>query len=129
MQDKNAGSNHPATNASLPTNMLSGRTIWKILKLRARVAAGKIFNIAGIPGLIRECNYQAGITDVKVSVAIDDIYTVVSVNGLDIYFHRLTGSIDGVGLSGCKPDQVPQSTSAHELFGQVPRQSARTQSR
>ena len=128
MQDKNSSSTHPVTNNPPPTYMLSGRTLWKLLKLRMRVAAGKIFNLAGIPGLIRECDYHAGITDARVKVQTGDIYTVVNVDGLDIYFHRLTGSIDGVGLSDCKLGPTPESGLARERFGPVPRQPAQTRS-
>jgi hypothetical protein len=38
-------------------------------------------------------------------VTLGPLFTVVSVNGLDIYFDRLTGAIDGVGsspISDCK---------------------------
>ena len=111
MQDKNAARIHPATNDPLPTNMLSGRAFWNLLKFKVRVAAGKIFTLAGIPGLVRNCEYHASVTDATVQVRVNDIYTVISVNGLDIYFHRLTGAIDGVGFnptSDCKPGRAPE---------------------
>lgn len=79
------------------------------VRLRTRLAFGVLFNLAGVPGLVRECVYEAKVTDAHISVRVRDIYTVIQVNGLDIYFHRLTGRIDGIGASGCK------LAEAHEL--------------
>jgi hypothetical protein len=70
-------------------------TSW--LRLKLRVGLGKLFNLAGIPGMVRECDYIANTTDAQVSVRVRELFTIVTVNGLEIYFHRLTGTIDGVG--------------------------------
>jgi hypothetical protein len=75
------------------------KTVRSWIRLRARVLLGKLYNLAGVPGLVRNCEYDAGITRAHVSVRVGDLFTVVRVNGLDIYFHRLTGAIDGVGFS------------------------------
>jgi len=43
-------------------------------------------------------------------VLVGPLFSVVSVNGLDVYFHRLTGKIDGVGFGparDCKSDETP----------------------
>lgn len=82
-----------------------------ILRLRLRVLWGAICNLAGLPGFVRDCDYQAGITDAHIRVRVGEIFTVITVNGLDIYFHRLTGWIDGVGtMSHCTQDPVSLST-------------------
>ena len=74
-----------------------------------------LYNLAGVPGLVRDCDYEAGVTDATVKVRVRDLFTIVTVNGLEIYFHRLTGSIDGVGVtSDYKPDQAPESVMFHE---------------
>lgn len=78
-----------------------------LLRLRLRFALGQIFNLAGIPGLIRDCEYRSDITDAAIRVRAGEMFTVITVNGLDIYFHRLTGTIDGVGL---RPDCREDST-------------------
>jgi len=70
-------------------------------RLWLRVLTGKIYNWAGIPGLVRDCDYKAGITDANISVRAKELFTIVTVNGLEIYFHRLTGRIDGVGSTSC----------------------------
>lgn len=67
--------------------------------LFVRLWAGRIFNWAGIPGLVRDCDYEASICKATISVRMGPLFTVVRVNGLDVYFHRLTGEIDGVGFS------------------------------
>jgi hypothetical protein len=54
-----------------------------------------------------------------IKVRTHELFTVITVNGLDIYFKRLTGEIDGVGFnptSGCMPGSVRESTD----FGEPP---------
>lgn len=58
-----------------------------------------MFNLAGVPGLVRDCDYDGTSCKARISVRVGQLFTVVRVNGLDVYFHRLTGSIDGIGLS------------------------------
>ena len=83
------------------------------LRLRLRVLAGKVYNLAGVPGIVRDCDYGATAHNVRVQVKAGELFTVITVNGLDVYFHRLTGSIDGIGRSGapsgCTSDSIRQS--------------------
>ena len=76
------------------------KRVWSWIRLRARVLSGRLYNLAGVPGIIAECDYDASVSEARIKVRAGDMFTIVSVNNLDIYFHRLTGSIDGVGLSG-----------------------------
>ena len=79
-----------------------------ILRLRFRMAIGALANLSGLPGFVRDCDYEAGITNARILVRTRDMFTVITVNGLDIYFHRLTGKIDGVGLTGrCISHRIP----------------------
>ena len=74
---------------------------------------GWLANLAGFPGFVRECKYrsQAGVT---VGVRIKPLFTVVTVNGVDVYFYRLTGGIDGIGFSQTADCTVSDATrSAH----------------
>src|SRR5258708_216887 len=57
---------------------------------------GALANLAGLPGFVRECDYQASACRARVVVRTGPTYTTVTVNGLDIYFRRLTGAIDGL---------------------------------
>ena len=66
---------------------------------RVRLWAGKLLLTLGIPGIIVNQTYDAAVTRATVRVHLGPLFSVVSVNGLDIYFHRLTGKIDGVGFS------------------------------
>jgi hypothetical protein len=88
------------------------KAIWSRIRLRARVLAGKLYNLAGIPGLVRDCDYAASAHDVRIQVRAREMFTIITVNGLDVYFHRLTGTIDGVGLGDAvnlPPVQARQS--------------------
>jgi hypothetical protein len=85
-------------------------------RLRLRLLLGYLFNLAGVPGLVRECTYSGSAAKAEITVRLSGMFTIISVNGLDIYFHRLTGSIDGLGtMSCCKLDQTHESMSLPEL--------------
>lgn len=67
--------------------------------------------MAGLPGFVRDCEYQAEGTSTTVTVRRTDFYTIVTVNGVDVYFYRLSGVIDGVGfnqVSDCMMGGVPE---------------------
>jgi hypothetical protein len=54
--------------------------------------------------------YEARITHATVRVPLGPLFSVVSVNGWDIHFHRMTGKIDGVALTAptdYKLDEIP----------------------
>lgn len=81
--------------------------IFSRIRIFIRLLFGGIFNLAGIPGLVRDCNYRSVTANAEITVRQGELFTIISVNGLDIYFHRLTGSIDGVGsTSNCKLDEI-----------------------
>ena len=76
----------------------------------ARLWVEKLLVVLGISGLIVNQTYDAAITRAKVRVHLGPLFSVVSVNGLEVYFHRLTGKIDGVGFSPAtdyKSDEIP----------------------
>jgi len=58
---------------------------------------------------MRSGNFEYG--DKKVSVRFEKLWTIVSINGSDIYFRRLTGTFDGIAgpLPSVKEDSTPQS--------------------
>ncbi len=58
---------------------------------------GGLVNAIGLPGLVREGEYRSSRPHCHVRVRRNRVYTVVSVNGVDVYFHRLSGRIDGCG--------------------------------
>ena len=88
------------------------KAIWGRTRLCVRVLLGKVYNLAGIPGVVRDCDYSSTTYDARISVRAKELFTIVNVNGLDIYFHRLTGNIDGIGFSGtssCNSGPVHES--------------------
>ena len=90
--------------------MLKMLSAWWLLASRA---TGGFLNLAGFPGFIRECTYHSDQLSTHVTVRLTSLYTVVTVNGVDVYFYRLTGGIDGVGaipVSGCRSDAIPGLT-------------------
>ena len=63
---------------------------------------GKLANLAGLPGFVRECDYWSESLGVAVRVRKNPSSTVITVNGVDIYFYRLSGYIDGVGINSLR---------------------------
>lgn len=60
---------------------------------------GKLLNLAGFPAIVRECDYHSPAMNADVKVRKHGLYTIVTVNGLDIFFTRFTGKMDGVGFN------------------------------
>jgi hypothetical protein len=60
---------------------------------------GRVANLAGLPGIVRECDYYSEGLGVTVKVRMNPRFTVITVNGVDVSFYRLTGYIDGVGFN------------------------------
>lgn len=63
-----------------------------------RKFCGKLANLAGMPAVVRETDYHSSL-GVDVAVRTTPLYTTVTVNGVDVYFYRLTGKINGVALT------------------------------
>jgi hypothetical protein len=72
------------------------------MKSRATLIAwlGRTLNALGAPGSVRSGNFESQQFGARVRVQCGELYTVLSVNGTDVYFDRLGGRIDGVGSSG-----------------------------
>ena len=87
--------------------------------LRVRWLVGKVLNLCGFASPIRECDYTASICRARITVQQRELFTVIRVNGLDIYFHRLTGNIDGVGLNP-SADYIQTATARLKHFGVPP---------
>jgi len=75
------------------TGMMSG--LW----LHWVRALGSLANLARLPGFARDCDFESKPMATRVRVRNTRLYTIVTVNGVDVYFYRLTGGIDGVGMA------------------------------
>ena len=72
---------------------------------------GRVADRAGFPGIVREGQYASDYLGVNVCVRKSPLYTVVTVNGVDVYFYRLTGGIDGVSRAAdCAAPEMSEST-------------------
>jgi hypothetical protein len=94
---------------------------------------GRLANLAGYPLLVKPCEYHSANFETSVSVKRLELYTLITVNGLDVYFNRFTGKIDGLGsipTSGCtiQHASIPESEHSGELPEPVVLQQAHMQS-
>ena len=85
------------------------------LRLSFLTWAGRILNVAGLPGYVRAGQYQSEFGTVRVRVS--PLYTVVTVNGMDVFFYRLTGGIDGVGVNQTANYRAAEIPSAVAVAG------------
>ncbi len=88
--------------------------------LQIKYLIGVFLNAMGVPGFLQDGEYEAGICKAKITVKRGGLFTVVSVNGLDVYFWRYSGRIDGVGfslVSDCKQADTPKLT--HSAFERI----------
>jgi hypothetical protein len=68
----------------------------KALGIRWQDLCARVANRIGWPCLVRPCEYSSNFA--SVSVKCTNLFTVVTVNGVNVYFHRGTGTFDGVGI-------------------------------
>ena len=76
---------------------------------------GAFANAIGIPGIVRDTEYRSKATGTRVLVKRGKFFTVVSVNGVDVYFNRFSGTIDGVGVTPASGSQACQHGRIQEL--------------
>src|SRR6266849_6086083 len=76
---------------------VTGRAILRVIRLSRFI--GWLLNGLGFPGFLYDDAYVALNSNASVSAPRGPFCTVVTINGLDIYFHRLTGKIDGIGFN------------------------------
>ena len=77
-----------------------------------RETLGRLLNWLGWPGFVQDTEYRGQGTRALVHVKTTRLYTIVTVNGVAVYFDRLTGRIDGTGASqtsGLQPERTARS--------------------
>jgi hypothetical protein len=61
---------------------------------------GTLMNRLGVPGAVRDIHLKDALTGYEIEVETGILYTRISLNGRDFYFHRLSGRFGGTD-SGC----------------------------
>jgi hypothetical protein len=79
----------------------AGASLAAIWTGRLQEVVCRLLNRLGVPGAIQEATIDDHLTGQQVSVHVGTLFTRISVNGRDYYFHRLSGKFDGTGL-GCR---------------------------
>jgi hypothetical protein len=69
-----------------------------ILRVRFRILVGKALTSLRIPGAIRDQKINDPVTHHLIDIRVGDLFTKISVDGRDYYFHRLTGKFDGADM-------------------------------
>jgi hypothetical protein len=71
-----------------------------IWKGRLKEWFGRLLNRTGVPGAVQEAEIEDEVSGQVVHIRVGPVFTRISINGRDYYFHRLSGKFDGTG-SGC----------------------------
>jgi len=74
-----------------------GTSWWVIARGRLRGLLGRSANKLKMPAPLQDIDIVDDLTGQHVSIRKGTYFTVVSVNGRDYYFKRLTGKFDGTG--------------------------------
>ncbi len=78
----------------------SGATVVEIYWERLKRTLGNILNYFHIPGFVKPFKTVDKLTAIHIEVRLSGFFTVISINGRDYYFRRLSGKFDGSGF-GC----------------------------
>lgn len=79
-----------------------GASRMQIVRSRLREWFGTRLNSAGAPGVICPMDFNDPVTGDHIVVELTPLRTVLSVNGRDYTFSRLTGEFVGTGMSSCR---------------------------
>lgn len=85
------------SNRTYPATPRFGAGWWSKQKAKLRVCVGNFLNRIGVAGAVQEDVIDDALTGNHVRVSIGSLFTVISVNGRDYYFDRLTGRFGGTG--------------------------------
>ena len=85
------------------------------MKLVLKSWIGALLNRFGVPGFVRYTIYSNPAAGVRVLVQCYRLFSVISVNGVDVYFHRITGKIDGVFVNPNANRGMLRTTKSYRL--------------
>ena len=76
-----------------------GASFLEVYRGRAVELLGRLLNKLGVPGAVRNVHFKDALTGQEIDVQVSALYTRISVNGRDYYFHRITGRFASSRLS------------------------------
>lgn len=75
----------------------NGATRGQIWKWRTINFVATLLNKMGLPGFVTPISFDDELTGQTINIRISDYFTIISIDGRDLYFHRLNGKFDGTG--------------------------------
>lgn len=69
------------------------------LRIKAKVLIGHALNLFAAPGFIRPVEQYYRSINKTIKVEVTELFTIISIDGIDWYFYRLNGKLDGWGTS------------------------------
>jgi hypothetical protein len=90
-------------NPTAPIRFLAYLRCWRFYVSKA---VGWLVNMSGAPGFVRECDYEGTVCNASIKVRVGPVFTIITVNSLDISFDRLSGRMAGIGFSAECPTRT-----------------------
>ena len=79
----------------LETNKI--KIFWWNTKDRIKTGIASVFDFIGIPPMVNDVDIPDYASGIYLRISHSKRFTIVSVNGRDFWFNRLTGKFDGTG--------------------------------
>jgi len=76
------------------------RSPWLRFKDAFKAWLGTTLNHFGVPGGVRDVQFEDQVTGQRVQIRVGVLFTRISIDGRDYYFRRVSGKYDGSGM-GC----------------------------
>jgi hypothetical protein len=80
---------------------MDGASRWRLWRERAKEWVGRLLTRIGVPGAIRDADINDEMSGQRIRVTVGSLFTRITVNGRDYFFHRFSGDFDGAG-SNCR---------------------------
>ena len=79
------------------TEPKGGATTFLIWFGRLKEAACRLLDWMHVPGFVRPLEINDPVSGHRIRISASHLFTVISINGRDYYFRRLSGKYDGTG--------------------------------
>ena len=84
-----------------PRHSQMGASRIQIIGGRCLEFIGKVFNLLSVPGAIKDIDIQDNLSGQNLKIRVGVLFTLISINGRDYYFSRLSGKFGGTGSGRC----------------------------
>jgi len=82
---------------------------------------GRVLQVFKAPGFVRPMEYSGEYTDQSLKIRTSPRYTILTINGLELFFLRESGRFDGIGAMSLNDDTGLNRCRAERIERKVQR--------